>query len=294
MSKSVYYLLRAITWVFQLFPLRVHYVTSDLLFLIVYYVARYRRKVVSQNLANSFPDKSAKERDKIARKFYLHFCDSFVETLYLDRISPEEIKRRFVFKNPEMVNKYLDQGRQVMNVCGHYNNWEWPSSWPLHTNYRFYAVYKKLRNPTFNQFYYNLRSRLGCTPIEKAETVRLLLKDMQQKIPSMSAFLIDQTPKLHEIEYWTNFLNQDTPVLTGTEKIARKLDAVILFSNTRKVRRGYYELEYSLITEHAKESKPFEITETFTRILEQCIIEEPAYWLWSHKRWKHKRETTAQ
>lgn len=293
MSKPVYYLLKTVTWFVQLFPLRVHYISADCLYLFIYYVARYRRKVVDQNLANSFPEKSLKERKGIARKFYLHFCDSFIETLYLDRVSPEEIKRRFVFKNPELVNGYLDQGRQVMTVCGHYNNWEWPSSWSLHSKYRFYAVYKKLRNPAFDLFYYNMRSRLGCVPIEKAETVRRLLKNVQDKEPSFSAFLIDQTPKKHEIQYWTNFLNQDTPVLTGTEKIAQKLDAVLLFSHTRKIKRGYYELEYSLITEHARDTRQFEITERFTRLLEQHIIEDPAYWLWSHKRWKHKRDVVS-
>jgi Kdo2-lipid IVA lauroyltransferase/acyltransferase len=293
MSKWGYYLLKTVTWIVQMIPLRIHYITSDLLFLLVYYIIRYRRDVVSQNLANAFPEKTQKEREKIARKFYLHFCDSFIETLYFDRISEAEIKRRFKFKNPELVNNYLDQGRQVIGLCGHYNNWEWSSSWALYTKHRFYAVYKKLRDPNFDLFYYNLRSKFGCVPLEKSEAVRLLIKEAQDKKTSFSAFISDQTPKRYEIHYWTNFLNQDTPVLNGMEKIAQKLDAVLIFSHTKKIKRGYYELEYSLITEHAKGTATFEITEKFTRILEQHIIEEPAYWLWSHKRWKHKREVTA-
>lgn len=289
-AMAGYYLLKAFTWIIQLFPLRFHYFISDIFFILVYYVVRYRRSVVYQNLTNSFPEKSKSEISLIARKFYHHFCDSFVETLYFDRISEKEIKKRLTLLNQRVIEKYLDEGRPVVLAMGHYNNWEWNCSWPLNTKYKGNVIYKKLRNKSFDLFYYKMRSRFGLNPLERADTYRQLISDSQNAKSAASAFLMDQTPRKHEIQYWTTFLNQDTPVLTGTEKVARKLDAAVLFCHIRKLKRGYNQLEFSVIAEHARDTAPFEITEKATRIIESVIIERPELWLWSHKRWKHKRD----
>ena len=294
MEKIGYFLLRSITWIFQIFPLRVNYIFSDFFYILGYYVIRYRRGVVAKNLANSFPGMTKKERELIAKKFYKHFSDSFVETLYFDRISVAEGKNRVKFLNPELLNGYLDQGRQVLAFFGHYNNWEWFCNLPLYTKYRTYAVYKTLKNNSFEQFYINLRSRFGAIPLERSATFRQLVSDHQKGIPSMSAFLFDQTPKSFEIQHWVNFLNQDTPSVLGAEKIAQKLDTVVLFLHSRKIKRGYYEAEFQLVTDHAGECPKFEITDKCTHLLEQQIIEHPEFWLWSHKRWKHKREKVVE
>ena len=294
MEKTRYNLLKAFTWIIQLFPLRFHYLLSDFFFLLAYHVFRYRRKVVSNNLANSFPDKPQKERDRIARKFYGHFCDSFVETLYFDRISTKEGKNCVKFLNPELPNSYLDQGRQVLIFFGHYNNWEWFCNLPLYTTYKIYAVYKKLTNNVFDRFYINIRSRFGTIPLERSATFKQLLGDHQKGIPSISAFLFDQTPRSYEIHHWVTFLNQDTPVVLGAEKIAQKLDTVVLFLYSRKVKRGQYETQFQLISEHAGECPKYEITDKCSRLLEQQIIEHPEFWLWSHKRWKHKRDKVVE
>ena len=290
MKKIGYYLLKAITWIVQLFPLRVHYLISDFLYILAYYFLRYRRSVVANNLANSFPYKTHKERDRIARNFYRHFCDTFVETLYFDRISDTEGRNCVKFLNPELLNGYLDEGRQVITFFGHYNNWEWFCNLPLYVNHRCYAVYKKLRSKTFERFYFNLRSRFGAIPLERAVTFRQLVSDHQNGIPSFSAFLFDQTPRASELHHWLTFLNQDTPVVLGAEKIAQKLDTVVLFLYSRKIKRGFYETEFQLVTDHAGTCHKFEITDKCNHLLEQQIIENPEYWLWSHKRWKHKRE----
>ena len=292
MEKTGYFLLRSITWIFQIFPLRINYIFSDFFYILGYYVIRYRRGIVAKNLANSFPEKTQKERDLIAKKFYKHFSDSFVETLYFDRMSDEEGKNCVKFLNPELLNGYLDQGRQVLAFFGHYNNWEWFCNLPLYTNYRTYAVYKKLKNSSFERFYINLRSRYGAIPLERSATFRQLVSDHQKGIPSMSAFLFDQTPKSFEIQHWVTFLNQDTPVVLGAEKIAQKLDTVVLFLHSRKIKRGQYETEFQLVTDHAGACPKFEITDKCTRLLEEQIIANPEFWLWSHKRWKHKRELT--
>lgn len=289
MEKTGYYLLKSITWIMQLFPLRVHYLVSDLFYIIAFYIIRYRRSVVEKNLANSFPEKTQKELNLIAKNFYRHICDSFIETMYFDRISFTEGKNCVKYLNPELLNNYLDQGRQVLAFFGHYNNWEWFCNLPLYSTHRLYAVYKKLKNKTFDRFYIKLRGRFGAIPLERADTFKQLLSDNQKGIPSMSAFLFDQTPRIYEIHHWVTFLNQDTPVVLGAEKVAQKLDAVVLFLYSRKINRGHYETEFQLVTDHAKSCRKFEITDMCTQLLEKQIIEHPEFWLWSHKRWKHKR-----
>ena len=287
-ANAGYYLLRAITWIIQLFPLRFHYVVSDLFFLFIYHIVRYRRNVVYTNLYNSFPQKSKLEIQKIARKFYRHFCDSIIETLYYDRISEKEIKKRLTLYNQELLENYLGAGRPVILAMGHYNNWEWNCSWPLNSKYTGYVIYKKLTNKSFDLFYYKMRARFGIVPLERSQTYRQLVADQNNSIASASVFLMDQTPRKCEIHYWTTFLNQETAVVTGTEKVARKLNAVVLFCNIRKLKRGYNRLEFSLIAEHASDTEPYEITEKATRKIEAMIVECPELWLWTHKRWKHK------
>jgi KDO2-lipid IV(A) lauroyltransferase len=202
----------------------------------------------------------------------------------------KEIKKRHTILNIDLFEKYLAESRPVIIALAHFNNFEWNCSLLLHTKYTGNVIYKKLSNKSFDHFYYNLRARFGIRPIERADSYRLLMADLRDNKSSASAFLMDQTPRKHEIQYWTTFLNQETPILTGTEKISRKLDAAVLFCNVRKIKRGYNRLEFSLIAEHAKDTAPFEITEKATRMIEEMIIECPEYWLWTHKRWKHKKD----
>jgi len=284
-----YYLLRGLTWLIYAMPLRVLYFCSDLIFAVFFHLIRYRRSVVDQNLANSFPDKSKNERNQIARKFYHHLCDCFLETLYFDRITDEKAKEQVRFLNPEMANDYMDKGMPVIILMGHYNNWECFNSWGLNTTHRSYAIYKKLRNVAFEKFYIHLRSRFGSFPLERALTFRQLMEDSNADIPVLSLFLIDQSPRVFDIQYWTTFLNQETAVIVGPEKVARKVNAAVLFGNTRKTKRGFYEVEFVLITDTPKNDPKFEITEKSTRLLEKLIVESPEFWLWSHRKWKFDR-----
>jgi Kdo2-lipid IVA lauroyltransferase/acyltransferase len=288
-----YYLLRLFSWLIYKMPRRVFHFHSDVYFVIVYYIVRYRRNVVDTNLANSFPEKTKKERNQIAKDFYYHLCDTFLETINFDRFSVSEGKNCAKYLNPELPNSYLDQGRDVIIFLGHYNNWEWFTNWSLYSEHRFHPIYKKLKNRAFERFYFNLRSRFGAVPLERADTFRQLITSHQKGIPSMSAFLFDQTPRSTELHHWITFLNQDTPVILGAEKMAQKLDAVVLFLYSKKVKRGYYEIDFRLVTDHAKACPKFEITDKCNHLLEQQIIENPAYWLWSHKRWKYKKEEVA-
>lgn len=284
-----YYLLRTLSWLIYKLPLRILYLISDLFFCILYYLVRYRREVVDENLANSFPDKPKKERDQLAVKFYHHLCDCFLETLYFDWISEKRVRERVKFLNPQLANDYMDKGKTVIVLMGHYNNWECFNNWGLYTEHKSYAIYKKLRSSAFEKFYIHLRGRFGSAPLERAMTFRQLMDDRRAGISSLSLFLIDQTPRVHDIQYWTPFLKQETAVLVGPEKIAVKLDTVVLFGNTKKVKRGFYEIEYVLITDNAKGCPKFEITEKSTRLMEKLIVQNPEFWLWSHRKWKHKR-----
>ncbi len=289
-----YYLLRALSWLIYAMPLRVFYFHSDLLFLVMYHLIRYRRKVVDINLENSFPEKTKKERTQIAKKYYHHLCDCFLETLYFDRISKEKVRNRVTYLNPEMATHYMDRGKQVIILMGHYNNWECFNSWGLQTKYKSYPIYKKLRNAAFEKFYNHLRSRFGAQPLERALTFKQLYEDSKNGIPSVSLFIIDQTPREHDIQHWINFLNQETPVIVGPEKVASKLNGVVLFGKTKKVKRGFYEVELVLITDQAKQCPKFEITEKSNRLMESLIMENPEFWLWSHRKWKHKRSEIDQ
>ena len=289
MEKTGYTLLKIITWIFWLFPLRVHYLFANICYFFIYHIFRYRRDVVESNLLNSFPEKSSRERTRIAKHFYRHFCDIFIETLYFDRISEKEGKQVVKYLNADLPDYYMDKGRQVVVILGHYNNWEWYCNWPLYSKYPFYPVYKKIKSKAFERFYYSLRSHFGAIPLERSLTFRKLMDNYQKGIPSMSAFLFDQTPRIYEIQHWVNFLNQETPVILGAEKIARKTNAIVLFANSQKIRRGKYEVEYQLVTDNPSECEKYEITEKCLQLLEKQIKEHPEFWLWSHKRWKHKK-----
>ncbi len=285
-----YNLLQTLTWCMHLFPLRLHYLFSDLSFFVGYYIIKYRRRVAATNLANSFPEKTIIERDQIGKKFYHHLTDTFIESFYYNQISFDKSKKCAKYLNPELVNSYLEKGRQVVLITGHYNNWELFSNWPLYSSHRFYLIYKALTNSAFDKFFFNLRSRFGGLPLERSATIRQLMDDHNKGIPSVTSFIFDQSPRFHDIQYWNTFLNQDTPWILGAEKLARKLDTVVVFLAIKKIKRGVYEGEHLLITERAAESPKFEITEKCIRILEQQIIDKPEFWLWSHKRWKHSKE----
>ncbi|MGQ1908479.1 lysophospholipid acyltransferase family protein [Marinifilum sp. RC60d5] len=286
LSYIVYGLVRLISYL----PLPVLYFFSDIVYLFVYYIFRYRRKVVTENLKNSFPEKSDKEIKKIRKEFYSHFCDTFIETIKQWTISDEEIKKRCKFLNPEIFDIYQEQNKSIIAILGHYGNWEWLSSFAIWKNIYVLPIYKPLHNKVFDKMFLKIRKRFGAIPLAKDDTLRTMIKYRNEKKHTTTVFIGDQTPKKNSIHYWTKFLNQDTPILIGTERIAKKLDQVIVFIKMNKIKRGYYEVEFIPLFDNPRETKEFEISEKHTRILENIIKENPAYWLWSHKRWKHKKQ----
>ena len=270
-------------------PLRVLFLLSDLNFFFIYYVFGYRKKTVRENLKNSFPDKTDKELKKIERRFYRHFCDLFVEVNYSLFVSNRRVKKMVTFKNIDLINEFYDKGKSVIVTGGHYGNWELLNLFSLYVKHTVIGAYKPINNKHFENFINKSREKFGALPVPMHEVARMALKMSQEGKPFFLGLISDQTPVKGDIRYWTTFLNQDTPIFLGTEKIAVKANQPVLFCNMRKIKRGRYEVELELLTENPKETKQYEITEMHVKALERLIQEKPEYWLWSHRRWKHKR-----
>lgn len=273
-------------------PLGVLYVLADLCFPVLYYVARYRRKVVTENLNNAFPELSPRERHKIRRRFYRWFCDYVVETLKLLSISRQEMMRRMVIEGVDEMERSLETKPFVFIFLGHYCNWEWVSSIPLwyqKEDSHGAQLYRPLKNKAFDRLFLEMRSRFGSENISKYEALRHILQLRRDGKKTCIGFISDQTPGWNSIHDWVDFLHQDTPVFTGTERIAKKVDAAIFFADIRRVRRGYYHLVLRRMTDEPKAFPDYALTEQYMRELEQIIRRQPHLWLWSHRRWKHRR-----
>jgi Kdo2-lipid IVA lauroyltransferase/acyltransferase len=289
MEAIAYYIFYGINWVLSLLPLKILYLFSDLVYFVLYYVVSYRREVVASNLKNSFPEKSDEERKTIEKKFYRHLADLIVEILKMTHMSKKEQIKRFTYTNLEVIDKLREEKRDIIAVLGHYNNWEWPTLLPDFLKYKTIIIFKPLQNKYFNSFFNNQRSRHGIVLTPTSLIIREVLKHKINNIHTFSVFISDQIPAKGDIKYWTTFLNQDTAVFTGAGKIAAKYDMAIVFFHIQKIKRGYYNLDIELLNEHTAGLSEEEITETHVRRLEEIIREKPEFWIWSHRRWKHKK-----
>lgn len=290
--KVLYYMVLSVWYLFSLLPLRVHYFISDLMFWLLYGLLGYRRKVVYSNIKSSFPEKSEEELRKIERGFYHFFCDYIVETVKLMTISKENLRRRLTFKGAELVDEVVESGQSCAVYLGHLGNWEWVTSLPLWVTPKAQCgqIYHPLENKDFDRLFLRSRQRMGAVCIPMAETLRKIIDYRKQNKPVVIGFISDQVPFWTNIHHWVDFLNHDTPVLTGTERIARKMNQAVFFLDVHRTRRGYYEAEFKLITREPKKMAEYEITTTYFRMLEESIRKAPEFWLWSHNRWKRTRE----
>lgn len=289
MKKILYFLADAFFLILAKLPKSLLYLISDFLYIIIFYLVRYRKKTTLKNLKNSFPDKTKKEMRQIIKKFYHHLCDITIENAALIKMSKKKITSYAQFINPEILTEYYNNNRNIIMVFGHYANWEFLSLLPLHTKYPFLPVYKTVNNNYINDRFYKMRSLFGSIPVKMENTLKLTLKYHKSNQPMILGLIADQRPRRKNIQYWTNFLNQETPVFTGAEKIGKKIDAAIIFIDISKEKRGLYKIEFSTLCENSTKTKEFEITELFIRKLENQILKNSEYWLWSHNRWKHKR-----
>ena len=293
MNRLLYLLLYVPAYILALLPFSVLFFISGCFYFILYYLIRYRRKLVWKNLNNSFPSKTPPEIRQIEKDFYRHFCDYFVETVKLLHISDSQARRHFVFKNIEPAQQFLDNRRPIVLTLGHYGNWEWVPSITLHLkedeNTISGQVYRPLKNKTTDLFFLNLRKRFHSIGFTKHNIYRDIINLKKANINWIIGFMSDQKPSGNQIPHNMQFLNQETAVLTGTEKIAQHTKAAVCYVDIICVKRGYYEGHIHVICDNAAETAEFEITEKYMHCLEQTILRNPSAYLWTHNRWRLKK-----
>jgi KDO2-lipid IV(A) lauroyltransferase len=261
---------------------------SGVLYFFLFYIIGYRRQVVQENLKNSFPEKSEAERKKIENQFYRHLSDVFMDGIKAFNISKDELREHLVCKNPELIRKYYDQGKEVVVTVGHFGSWEiFLTGINLYIRHRAVVIYQPLRNEYLDRKLREKRSEYRTLMLPTKEVKRFFAAPRKEICATV--FAIDQSPPHPDRCYWMNFLHQDTGVLFGAEKYAKEYDMPVVYARLTRENRGYWSLEFVEVEEHPKEAAHGSITERASRLLEADIRSNPALWLWSHKRWKHKR-----
>ena len=278
-----------IIYALSLLPMWMLYGVADFAYFILYTVLKYRIQVTRKNLRNAFPDKSEDELKNLEKRFYRHLGDVLVETIKSFSISSASLKKRMKVLNPELLESYYAKGNSVIATTGHYGNWEWAAmTLSLHFDkFKAMGLYLPLKNKVFNRAMIRSRSRFGVNLVSVTEISEVMEKTKNECC--IWGLIVDQSPGKPEKAIWLNFLNQETPVAGGTEKYARQYNMVVVYGKITKVKRGFYTLEYLPVSDNAQASAIGEITSKHTACLEQVIKSDPAYWLWTHKRWKHKR-----
>ena len=279
------YLLLILLWIFSLLPIQILYLISKIIRYIVYDILCYREKVVIDNIQNTFIEKSQTEVIKLKNNFYDYFFELIVEIIKLLSISNNELNKRFTFSNINVIKQALKKNKSVIVVVGHYGNWEWAlRSASNLIDTKIIGVYKRINNTIFEWLLLKIRSNTNVLPVEIKSLSRELFNNNEKKIYAMVA---DQSPTLEQSNVRINFLNRDTLVYTGVEKISKKYNMPVFYLNIKLTSKGYYESTFEEINSKNINGKKLEITKEFFSKLENQIKSEPRLWLWSHKRWKH-------
>lgn len=287
MAAITFYMVRPVIYAISLLPFPLLYLLSDLTYLFLYKLVGYRTAVVRTNLQNSFPEKSEWEIKKIENDFYRYFCDLIVETVKTLTISPNTLKKHVHFDGTTVFENLYKKRQSVIIVMGHLGNWELGGArFSLAPYHQLFVIYHALSNKHLDRLAYHMRTRLGNKLYAMKDAFRGMILNKNEV--TATAFIADQTP-LPQGAYWTTFLNQDTPIFVGTAKIARKLNYPIIYVSIKRPKRGYYEISSELLIQNPNSFAENEISECHTRRLERDIRENPHIWLWTHRRWKHKK-----
>lgn len=266
------------------------YIFSDFVFFLVYYVFGYRKKVVRENIAMALPNLSEKERLVIEKKFYVHMCDLFLEMIKTMTISQKEIEKRFTFSNLDVYLDLEKKGKSIALVCSHYASYEWVLSMNKHITFKGYGIYKRVNNKYFDRLVRKIRSRFKAYLITTKETKSVIEENSKNGILSLYGFASDQSPQVRPKTYWSTFMGIETPVYVGAELLSKRFDMNMLFLKVRKLKRGYYQADIELLAEDVIHIPDFQITELFLKKVENLINDAPEFYLWTHKRWKHKKQ----
>ncbi len=294
MQLIAYILVYPILWLVSILPFRLLYGLSDVLWFFIYKIFGYRKSTVKENLRLVFPDKSEQDISKITSQFYQHLCDMILEAIKSMTISETELLKRYKFTNVELINNLEKKQRSIILMCGHYGSWEWVFILQKYINHKGYAVYKRLANPYFDRLVKRIRARHETYLITTKETFGILSKLKKKGELTINGFASDQSPKVNKAFYWNEFMGVKVPMHTGAETIAKKLDMAVVFFGVKRIKRGYYQTTFTTISEHPNEHKDYEITDIFFKLVEKQILEAPQYYLWTHKRWKHKDKVPAK
>ena len=293
MQFVVFLIFYPLIWLISILPFRALYLLSDFFYILVYRFIGYRKKTVRNNLALAFPERTNEERLKIEKKFYHHLCDIFLEMAKTLTISEKEMDRRYSFTNMELYKEVEKENKSVALLMAHYGSYEWAVSMNKHLDFIGFAIYKKIANAHFDKLVIDIRKRFKAVLITTKETIPTIQKNDDEGIRGVYGFASDQSPKSSKAHHWGTFMGIETPVHTGAEMLAKRFDMNVMFLKTRKVKRGFYEGTFEILSLDARSVPDYELTDEFLRRVEVQIRTSPEYYLWTHKRWKHTRESSA-
>ena len=294
MQLIAYILIYPFLWLISILPFRLLYMLSDIAYLFVYKIFGYRKKTVIPNLKLVFPEKSEKEILELTSLFYHHLCDMILESIKSLTISEKELKKRFVATNIELINDLEVKQKSIILMCAHYGSWEWIFIIQKSINYKGYAIYKRLTNKYFDRLVKRIRAKYNTYLITNKQAIKTLTQATADGELTLNGFISDQSPKAHKAYYWNEFMGIKVPMHTGAEILAKKLNMAVVFFRVKRKKRGYYELTFETITENPKEYENYEITDIFFKKVEEQILEAPQYYLWTHKRWKHRNKVPSK
>lgn len=289
MQFLLYLFLYPLLWFLSILPFRVLYLFSDFVYLIIYYIIGYRKKTVRENIALALPHLSEKERLVIEKKSYQHMSDMFLEMIKTMSISESEMNKRFQFVNLEIYKELEKEGKSIALMCAHYASYEWVISINNKINFKGYAIYKRINNKYFDKLVRDIRSKFKANLITTKETIPTIRENFKNNVLGIYGFASDQSPRISSAFHWNTFMGIEVPVHTGAEMLAKKYDMNVVFLKVEKVKRGYYQAQFQTLSENTSEVLNYEITDQFLKLVEQQIHEAPEYYLWTHKRWKHRR-----
>lgn len=290
MQLLLFIILYPLLWLISILPFRMLYIFSDGIYFFVYRIIGYRKSVVRRNIALALPHLSEEERIQIEKKFYSHMCDMFLEMIKTMNITQKEIDERFKFTNLATYQNLEKQGKSIALMCAHYASYEWVLSMNKHISFKGYGIYKQIANKYFDKLVRNIRSRFKAYLITTKQTKSTIENNTKEGILGVYGFASDQTPRWSKLLYWHHFMGIETPIHTGAESLAKKYDMNVIFLRTKKIKRGYYEASFEIMTEDIHTIPNFKLSEDFMARVEQQIYEQPEFYLWTHKRWKHQKK----
>ena len=294
MQLVLFILIYPLLWVISRLPFRLIYIISDFIFFLLFYIIRYRKKVVLENLDLIFPENSAKENKTIQRNFYKHLCDMFLEMIKTLGITNDELQKRFVFTNIEVVHELENKNKSIMAFFPHYASWEWTTALDSQIKCKGHAIYQPLGNTYFDGLVRKIRAKFGTTLISTRETPRVVRNNKKEDILSIYGILSDQSPMRKHANYWAPFMGVTVPIHVGAEVLCKRLDLAAVHMKIEKVKRGYYQCTFKTLAENPNNFEDYKITDAFLQEVENSIKEAPEYYLWTHKRWKHRHKVPTE